>query len=134
MPIIHVNGAGLDHEDTGGSGPTILFSHSLFWDSSLFTAQIGVPKSRYRCIAYDHRGQGWSADGDLRAIDLDALFAGAVALIEALDLKLAQGCGRSMSGFIAMRLGARRPDLVGSLLQLDTSADPESKFGALARH
>jgi pimeloyl-ACP methyl ester carboxylesterase len=30
-----------------------------------------------------------------------------------------------MGGFVAMRLGARRPDLVRSLLLLDTSADPE---------
>ena len=125
MPMLRVNGTELYYEDTGGSGPAILFSHGLFWDSSLFAPQIAALKSRYRCVAYDHRGQGQSAASDLRAIDMDTLFADAVALIETLDLKPVHVCGLSMGGFVAMRLGARRPDLVRSLLLLDTSADPE---------
>jgi pimeloyl-ACP methyl ester carboxylesterase len=56
---------------------------------------------------------------------MDTLFADAVALIETLDLKPVHVCGLSMGGFVAMRLAARRPDLVRSLLLLDTSADPE---------
>jgi pimeloyl-ACP methyl ester carboxylesterase len=35
MPMLRVNGTELYYEDTGGSGPAILFSHGLFWDSSL---------------------------------------------------------------------------------------------------
>ncbi len=125
MPMLCVNGTELYYEDNGGRGPAILFSHGLFWDTSLFAPQIAALKSRYRCVAYDHRGQGQSADSDLRTIDMDTLFADAVALIEALDLKPVHVCGLSMGGFVALRLGARRPDLVGSLLLLDTSADPE---------
>jgi pimeloyl-ACP methyl ester carboxylesterase len=123
--MLRVNSTELYYEDTGGRGPAILFSHGLFWDTSLFAPQITALKSRYRCVAYDHRGQGRSAESDLRAIDMDTLFADAVALIEALDLKPVHVCGLSMGGFVAMRLGARRPDLVRSLLLLDTSADPE---------
>ena len=125
MPMLRVNGTELYYEDTGGRGPAILFSHGLFWDSSLFAPQIRALKYRYRCVAYDHRGQGQSADSDLRAIDMDTLFADAVALIVALELEPVHVCGLSMGGFVAMRLGARRPDLVRSLLLLDTSADPE---------
>ena len=126
MPMLCVNGTELYYEDTGGGGAAILFSHGLFWDASLFAPQIAALKSRYRCVAYDHRGQGQSADSDLRAIDMETLFADAVALIEALDLQPVHVCGLSMGGFVAMRLGARRSDLVRSLLLLDTSADPES--------
>ena len=125
MPMLRVNGTELYYEDTGGRGPAILFSHGLFWDSSLFAPQIAGLKSRYRCVAYDHRGQGRSADSNLRAIDMDTLFADAVALIVTLGLEPVHVCGLSMGGFVAMRLGARRPDLVRSLLLLDTSADPE---------
>jgi pimeloyl-ACP methyl ester carboxylesterase len=125
MAMLRVNGTELYYEDTGGRGPAILFSHGLFWDSSLFAPQIRALKFRYRCVAYDHRGQGQSADSDLRAIDMDTLFADAIALIVALDLKPVHVCGLSMGGFVAMRLGARRPDQVRSLLLLDTSADPE---------
>jgi pimeloyl-ACP methyl ester carboxylesterase len=123
--MLRVNGTELYYEDTGGRGPAILFSHGLFWDSSLFAPQIAALKSRYRCVAYDHRGQGRSAESDLHAIDMDTLFGDAVALIVALELEPAHVCGLSMGGFVAMRLGARRPDLVRSLLLLDTSADPE---------
>jgi pimeloyl-ACP methyl ester carboxylesterase len=129
--MLRVNGTELYYEDTGGRGPATLFSHGLFWDSSLFAPQIAALKSRYRCVAYDHRGQGQSADSDLRAIDMDTLFADAVALIVALDLEPVHVCGLSMGGFVAMRLGARRPDLVRSLLLLDTSADPEPPENAL---
>jgi len=125
MPRLRVNGTELYYEDSGGEGPTILFCHGLLWDTSLFAPQIAALQRRYRCVAYDHRGQGRSADSDLRAIDMDTLFADAVALIEALDLPPAHVCGLSMGGFVAMRLAARRPDLVRSLLLLDTSADPE---------
>jgi 3-oxoadipate enol-lactonase len=61
MLMLHVNGTELYYEDTGGSGPAIPFSHGLFWDSPLFAPRIEALKSRYRCIAYDHRGQGRSA-------------------------------------------------------------------------
>jgi 3-oxoadipate enol-lactonase len=130
MPMLRVNGTELYYEDTGGRGPAILFSHGLLWDTSLFAPQIAELKSRYRCVAYDHRGQGQSADSDLRTIDMDTLFADAVALIEALDLKPVHVCGLSMGGFVAIRLGARRPDLVRSLLLLETSADPEPSENA----
>src|SRR5690348_1803715 len=125
MPMLRVNGTELYYGDTGGRGPAILFGHGLFWDSSMFAPQIAALKSRYRCVAYDHRGQGQSADSDQRVIDMDTLFADAVALIVALDLEPVHVCGLSMGGFVAMRLGARRPDLVRSLMLLDTSADPE---------
>jgi pimeloyl-ACP methyl ester carboxylesterase len=129
--MLRVNGTELFYEDTGGRGSAILFSHGLFWDSSLFAPQIRALKYRYRCVAYDHRGQGRSADSDLRAIDMDTLFADAVALIVALELEPVHVCGLSMGGFVAMRLGARRPDLVRSLMLLDTSADPEPPENAL---
>ena len=53
MPMLRVNGTELYYEDTGGRGPTILFSHGLLWDTSLFAPQIAALKSRYRCVAYD---------------------------------------------------------------------------------
>ena len=34
-------------------------------------------------------------------------------------------CGLSMGGFVAMRMAARRPDLVRSLILMETSSDPE---------
>jgi len=66
MPMIGVNGTALYYEDTGGSGAPIVFSHGVLWNNTLFAPQIAALKDRYRCIAYDHRGQGRSADDAAR--------------------------------------------------------------------
>lgn len=90
----------------------------------MFEAQILHFKDQFRCIAYDHRGQGESevaTDG----YDMDTGYEDAVALIEGLGVGAVHFVGLSMGGFIGMRLAARRPDLVKSLILLETSADPE---------
>jgi 3-oxoadipate enol-lactonase len=127
MATIRVNGTSLYYEDSGGGGAPIVFSHGLLWNTALFAPQIAALKERYRCVAYDHRGQGRSADGTGHAIDLETLTADAAALIEALGLGRVHFCGLSMGGFVAMRLGIKRPDLVHSLVLMETSADPEPR-------
>ncbi|RMG79042.1 MAG: alpha/beta hydrolase [Chloroflexi bacterium] len=124
MPHISVNGVELFYTDTGGSGETIVFSHGLLMSHKMFDHQINALKDRYRCIAYDHRGQGQSEvtqDG----YDMETCYEDAVALIEALDCAPVHFVGLSMGGFVGMRMGIRRPDLLRSLVLLETSADPE---------
>lgn len=125
MPRITVNGIEVFYEDTGGSGEPIVFSHGLLWNTSLFAPQVAALKGKYRCIAYDHRGQGQSADVPASEIGMDLLTDDAVALIAALNLEKVHFCGLSMGGFIGMRLAARFPQLVRSLILCDTSADAE---------
>ena len=124
MPIIRVNGAGLYYEEHGTGPETIVFAHGLLWSCRMFDDQVAAFKDRYRCIAFDFRGQGKSevtSDG----YDMETLYEDAAALIEALDFAPCHFVGLSMGGFIAMRLAARRPDLIKSLILLETSADPE---------
>lgn len=125
MARITVNGVELFYEDTGGSGEPILFSHGLLWNTSLFAPQVAALQGRYRCIAYDHRGQGQSADGQGSEIGMDLLTDDAVALIAALGLEKVHFCGLSMGGFVGMRLAARFPHLVHALILCETSADAE---------
>jgi len=125
MAKIKVNGVELFYEDTGGSGEPVLFSHGLLWNTSLFAPQAAALKGRFRCISYDHRGQGQSADADGSKIGMDLLTEDAVALIKALGLGKVHFCGLSMGGFIGMRLAARFPQLVRSLILCETSADAE---------
>jgi 3-oxoadipate enol-lactonase len=125
MATIIVNGTSIYYEDSGGDGSPILFSHGLLWDRTLFAPQIAFLKDRHRCVAYDHRGQGKSADGIGHAIDMDTLTIDAAALIGALGLGRVHFCGLSMGGFIGMRLAIDRPELIRSLILLETSADPE---------
>lgn len=124
---IDVNGTSLFVEDTGpgSSGQTIVFSHGLLWDTSLFAPQIAALRSNYRCIAWDHRGQGRSAADYRNCIGMELVAQDAVALLVKLDTGPVHFAGLSMGGFVAMRVASRRPDLVRSLILIDTSADPE---------
>ena len=90
----------------------------------MFADQISVLRSRLRCVAYDHRGQGQSPPSPT-PFDMETLYEDAVALIEKLALGPVHFVGLSMGGFIGMRLAARRPELVRSLVLIDTAADAE---------
>jgi 3-oxoadipate enol-lactonase len=131
MPRIKVNGTELFYEDSGGSAEPILFSHGLLWNASLFAPQVAALKGRYRCIAYDHRGQGRSADAQGSEIGMDLLTDDAVALISALGLGKVHFCGLSMGGFVGMRIAARFPHLVRTLILCETSADAEPEENVL---
>jgi 3-oxoadipate enol-lactonase len=125
MPMIRANGAALYYEDTGGDATPVLFSHGLLWNTTLFAPQVAVLKDRFRCVAYDHRGQGRSADGIGRAISIEMLTEDAAALIEKLGLGPVHFCGLSLGSIVAMRLAIGRPDLVRSLVLLGATADAE---------
>jgi len=125
MPFIEINGASLHYDDSGGSGVPVLFSHGLLYSGEMFAAQVAALASRFRCITYDHRGQGRSAGPGGGAHGFGPVTAAAEGLIRALGLAPCHFVGLSMGGFVGMRLAARRPDLIRSLVLLETSADPE---------
>lgn len=126
MPHFTSNGVSFYYEDTGGPGPAIVFSHGLMMSSRMWRSQIEALKGRYRCVAYDHRGQGQSSDPGGRSHDMETCYRDAVSVIEGLDARPCHFVGLSMGGFIGMRLAARRPDLLYSLSLLETSAEPEA--------
>lgn len=127
MATIELDGMSLYYEDTGpgSTGETIAFSHGLLWGSELFAKQIAALRDRYRCIAWDHRGQGRSGADHRESIGIELVWQDAVRLLEANVTGPVHFCGLSMGGFVGMRMAARRPDLVRSLLLLETSSDPE---------
>jgi len=123
-------------EDTGKGDEVVCFSHGLLWSTEMYRPQIAALRQRYRCVAWDHRGQGRSdvPDGDEASIEDCA--ADAIALIEGLDVGAVHFVGLSMGGFVGMRVAARRPELVRSLALLETAPDPEpeanvGKYGRL---
>ncbi|MBK7583506.1 MAG: alpha/beta fold hydrolase [Myxococcales bacterium] len=127
MPILKLDDTELSYLDTGPvpAGDTLVFSHGLLMNRELFAAQIAALRGRHRCVAYDHRGQGASAPSNLRSIDMGTLTGDAAQLIEKLELGKVHFIGLSMGGFVGLRLAARRPELVKTLMLLDTSAGPE---------
>jgi 3-oxoadipate enol-lactonase len=125
MPMVTVNGTRLYCEDTGAGSEAVVFSHGLLWSGRMFDGQVAALRDRYRCITYDHRGQGQS---ELAAAgyDMDTLAEDAAALIRQLGAAPCHFLGVSMGGFIALRLAVRHPELVRSLLLLSTTAEAEN--------
>lgn len=133
MPHINCNNASLFYIDEGAGDETIVFSHGLLFSHEMFRAQIDFFKSRYRCVAFDHRGQGQS-EITQSGYDMESLYLDAAALIENLQLGPVHFVGLSMGGFVGMRLAARKPHLIKSLILMETSADGEVnklKYSAL---
>src|SRR4051794_27715392 len=126
MSRLGVDGVEL-HYDERGSGAPVVFSHGLLWSGAMFDAEVEALCSRYRCIAYDHRGQGRSATSPT-AYDMERLTDDAVALIEKLGAAPCHFVGLSMGGFVGMRLAARRPELLRTLTLVETAADPEPRL------
>lgn len=113
------------HYEESGEGPdTVVFSHSYLLSSEHFQPQIAALSGSFRCLAFDHRGHGGS-DAPESGYDMENLYADAVGFIEATGRAPCHFVGLSTGGFIGLRLGIRRPDLVRSLVLMDTSADPE---------
>ncbi len=121
---MNVNGAELQVEDSGGTGPTVLFVHGLLWSGRMFAAQIAALRDSFRCVAVDLRGQGKS-EITKTGYGMDSLADDVAKVIETFGP--VHYVGLSMGGFIGMRLAARRPELIRSLTLMNTAADREPR-------
>jgi 3-oxoadipate enol-lactonase len=130
VSAIKVNGVELFYKESGSGPETIVFSHGLLMDHTMFEAQRAAFEGRYRVIAYDHRGQGQSADPG-SGYDMDTVATDAAALIETLHAAPCHFAGLSMGGFVGMRLAARRPELVRTLTLMNTGAQKEAASSRL---
>ncbi len=126
MPWLSVNGATIYYEEHGTGPETIVFAHGLLWSGRMFDHQVNALKDRYRCITFDFRGQGQS-EVTASGYDMDTLTADAATLIEALHCAPCHFAGLSMGGFVGMRLAIRHPELLASLILMETSVDPEPR-------
>jgi 3-oxoadipate enol-lactonase len=128
MATIDVNGTTINYADEGPrDAPALVFAHSMFFDHRMFAAQAEAFADGYRVIRYDLRGQGDSQRHPREHLDFDTQTEDARQLIEQLGLRDVTFVGNSMGGFIGLRLAARHPDALRSLVVLGTSADAEEQ-------
>jgi pimeloyl-ACP methyl ester carboxylesterase/SAM-dependent methyltransferase len=132
MARVTVNGVALGYTEAGSGPETVVLAHSYLVDRRQFDAQIAALAPRYRVLAYDHRGHGESEKPE-SGYEMETLFADAVAFIERTRAAPCHFVGSSTGGFIGLRLGFRRPDLLRSLVLLDTAAEAEPLW-ARAKH
>jgi pimeloyl-ACP methyl ester carboxylesterase len=127
MANASVNGTDLYYDDAGAGAETVVFAHGLLWSGRMFAAQVAHLSPRFRCVSFDHRGQGQSPPS-ATPYDMETLADDAAALIEKVGAAPCHFVGLSMGGFIGLRLALRRPELVRSLTLIDTAADPEPRL------
>lgn len=126
MARINVNGTELYYDIHGTGKEVIVFSHGLLWSHKMFNDQVEALKEKYTVIVYDHRGQGQSASPQ-GSIDLELLTEDALQLIRALSDQSVHFVGLSMGGFVGIRLAARYPEQIKSLILIESSAQAEPK-------
>lgn len=144
MPFAFVNGQKLFYEDTGGPEPALVFSHGMVMDCSVFAPQVAALQGRFRCIVWDQRGHGQTADPQQCApFDYYDSVADLVGLLDHLGVENAVLVGNSQGGFLGLRCALVQPQRVRALVLMGTQAmhaDPEKTpdhhalFKAWAEH
>jgi pimeloyl-ACP methyl ester carboxylesterase len=119
-----VNGVELVwHEQGEGPGPTLVLCHGFTGSSLDFELNVPELAKRRRVVTVDQRGHGQSTKlGRLDGYSIELLVDDLVAFLEAVGRGPVDLLGHSMGGLVVMGATVARPDLVNSLILMDTSA------------
>ncbi len=91
--------------------------------SRVYKAQIPYFSERFRCIAYDGRGNGKSdRPDDVAAYALEQYLADALTVMDATDAGEAVVVGLSFGGLLACCLGAHHPERVKAIILAGVAA------------
>jgi len=121
MPKLNVGDINLYYETLGGGDP-ILFIHGLGSSSRDWELQIQPFSKNYQVVVYDVRGHGKS-DKPAGPYSIAQFAKDAIALITALDLAPVHVVGISMGGMIGLQLAVDAPDLVKSLVVVNSGPE-----------
>jgi len=123
---MRINNVDLHVVDSGDGQETVVFSHGVLISGVMFDPQVAALSRKYRCVVYDHRGQGRSAVPK-SGYDMDTLTDDAISLIETLGVGPCHFVGVSMGGGVGVLMALKRPDLLRSLTLIGCNADAESR-------
>lgn len=110
-----------------GSGKTILFLHSFGHNKNLWFPQLThFQEQGYRVIAPDMPGHGNSSfDPDNHTVDLIA--QSYIEFLEKIQVDKVILAGISIGGYIALRMWARKSELISGLVMICTKAEADSE-------
>ena len=103
--------------------PAFVLVHGFTGASHDFALVVDALAAGRRVVLLDQRGHGHSTKtGRLEGYSIDQLVADFVAFLDVMGGEPVDVLGHSMGGRVAMGAVLRRPDLVRSLVLMDTSA------------
>jgi 3-oxoadipate enol-lactonase len=124
MRTVAVNDITFAYSEHGDpSNPTIVFTHSLLWDSTMFEDVVSDLARDFHIINLDQHGHGGS--GYRASFTLEDMAEDYAALLDALKLDSVHWAGLSMGGMTGMRLALAHPEKIKSLILMNTSSRPE---------
>jgi len=123
--FVEVPGARLHVVERGGQGPTLLLVHGLAGQLHHFTYGIvDLLASRYRVVAVDRPGSGYSVRVPGSSATLGAQADVLAALIDTLKLGRPVVVGHSLGGAVALALAQRHPERVAGLVLIAPLTHP----------
>ena len=120
MEVVRANGLEIAYQRVG-SGPPLVLVHGAAVDSRMWRPQLAALADEFTVVAWDEPGAGRSSDvpADFALADYANCLA---ALIGTLGLGPAHVAGLSWGGTVAQELYRHHPELVATLLLVDTYA------------
>ena len=131
MPTVKVNGINLYYEVSGQGHPLILIM-GLRRNISWWYRQMPELSRHFTVIAFDNRGAGRS-DKPVMEYSIGLFADDTAGLMNALDIKNAHVLGISMGGYIAQELAIRHPEMVRSLVLVNSIGGSSWKSGRTLR-
>jgi pimeloyl-ACP methyl ester carboxylesterase len=104
-----------------GEGPPLMLVHGAAEDGRAWQPQLAALRDEFTVVAWDEPGAGRSSNvpADFGLADYAACLA---AVIDAIELGPAHVAGLSWGGTVVLELYRHRPDLVATLILIDTYA------------
>jgi pimeloyl-ACP methyl ester carboxylesterase len=109
--------------EDGGTGPAVVFLHSLAGNAAQWSAQLDHVRKTRRAVAPDLRGHGRSDPPADRDYTIDAHARDVGLLADALGLERFALVGHSFGGGVALAFAAQQPARVTHLVLADPIGD-----------
>lgn len=115
MAHANINGASLFYEDSGGSGPAIIFHHGYTGSHDSWEVVAPAMASDYRCVIMDCRGAG-DSEHTAGGYSIEQYADDVIGMADFLGIDKFTYVGHSMGGVMGMELGIRYADRLTKLV------------------
>jgi len=126
--ITTADGVRISYNVEGPEGaPWIVLSNSLATDRHVWDPQIAALTATRQVLRYDSRGHGLS-DAGTSPYNFDQLADDVIALMDHLDVKIADFMGISLGGMTGLAVALKHPTRIQRLVCCDARADAPDAY------